>query len=122
MSIKPISFYWRNDTPSFVTWRSRLATARFSYVYSNTRWPVHWRSSSPQISSSLSLYLVRHTLLIVHFFKELISFIGSLDKCHTSVFNALISSLFGRQFLCNRGIMGYADPSAQISQTDSGSS
>ena len=21
------SFYWRNDTPSFVTWRSRLATA-----------------------------------------------------------------------------------------------
>ena len=34
--------------------------------------------------------LVRHTLLIVYFFKELISFIGSIDKCHTSVFNALI--------------------------------
>ena len=33
---------------------------------------------------------VRHTLLIVCFFKEFISFIGSLDKCHTSVFNALI--------------------------------
>ena len=27
MSITAISFYWRNDTPSFVTWRSRLATA-----------------------------------------------------------------------------------------------
>ena len=27
MSITTISFYWRNDTPSFVTWRSRLATA-----------------------------------------------------------------------------------------------
>ena len=26
MSITAISFYWRNDTPSFVTWRSRLAT------------------------------------------------------------------------------------------------
>ena len=34
--------------------------------------------------------LVRHTLLFVHFFKELVSFIASLDKCHTSVFNALI--------------------------------
>ena len=27
MSINAISFYWRNDTPSFVTWQSRLATA-----------------------------------------------------------------------------------------------
>ena len=26
MSIIAIAFYWRNDTPSFVTWRSRLAT------------------------------------------------------------------------------------------------
>ena len=34
--------------------------------------------------------LVCHKLLIVYFFKELISFIGSLDKCHTRVFNALI--------------------------------
>ena len=31
-----------------------------------------------------SAALVRHTLLIF-FFKELIFFIGSLDKCHTSV-------------------------------------
>ena len=46
----------------------------------------------PEIVSPLpcSPALVRHTLLIVYFFKELISFIGSLDKCHTSVFNALI--------------------------------
>ena len=28
MSIIAISFYGRNDTPSFVTWRRRLATAR----------------------------------------------------------------------------------------------
>ena len=27
MSITAILFYWRNDTPSFLTWRSRLATA-----------------------------------------------------------------------------------------------
>ena len=33
---------------------------------------------------------VRHTLMTVCFCKELISFIGSLDKCHTRVFNALI--------------------------------
>ena len=39
---------------------------------------------------SCSPALVRHNLLIVYFFKELTSFFGSLDKCHTSVFNALI--------------------------------
>ena len=46
----------------------------------------------PEVVSPLSCSpaLVRHTLLIVYFFKELISFIGSLDKCHTSVFNSLI--------------------------------
>ena len=39
--------------------------------------------------------LVRHTSQIVYFFKPLISFISSLDKCHTRVFNALINySLF----------------------------
>ena len=31
--------------------------------------------------------LVRHILLFVYFFKGLIPFIGSLDKCHTSVFS-----------------------------------
>ena len=107
MSITAISFYWRNDTLSFVTWRSRLATAPDTPTgISNTRSPVHWRSSSPQnkfvpeIVSPLpcSPALVCHTLLIVYFFKELISFIGSLDKCHTSVFNALIF-LWGRKCL-----------------------
>ena len=46
----------------------------------------------PKIVSPLpcSPALVRHILLVVHFFKELVSFIGSLDKCHTSVFHALI--------------------------------
>ena len=44
--------------------------------------------------SPCSPALVRHTLLIVYFFKELISFIGSLDKCHSSVFNALIYADF----------------------------
>ena len=45
----------------------------------------------PEIVSPLpcSPAFCRHTLLIVYFFKELISFIGSLDKCHASVFNAL---------------------------------
>ena len=58
------------------------------------------RSSSkkqvvPAIISPLpsSSGLVRHTLLIVYFFKEF--FIGSLDKCHTSVFNALITMNHG---------------------------
>ena len=45
---------------------------------------------SPLLSSS---GLVHHILLFVYLFKELISFIGSLDKCHTSVFNALIKYL-----------------------------
>ena len=46
----------------------------------------------PKIVSALPCLsrLVRYTLLFVYFFKELISFIGSLDKCHTSVFNTLI--------------------------------
>ena len=45
----------------------------------------------PEIVSPLPCLpaLVRHTLLIVYSFKEVISFIGSHDKCHTSVFNAL---------------------------------
>ena len=52
----------------------------------------------PQIISSLRLlvlclfrpewFVINYCLFI--FFKELVSFIGSLDKCHTSVFNALI--------------------------------
>ena len=47
----------------------------------------------PEIVSPMpcSSGLVRYILVFVYFFKELISFIGFLDKCHTSVFNALIS-------------------------------
>ena len=60
--------------------------------------PLSTDGVHPQISSSLRLLvflarssgLVRHVLLFVYFFKELISLIGSRDKCHTSVFNALI--------------------------------
>ena len=52
----------------------------------------------PKISSSLRLLvlcLVRSDLFVIQYclfilFKELISFIGFLDKYHTSVFNALI--------------------------------
>ena len=59
----------------------------------------------PQINSSLRLLglcLVRPDLLLFgDFLKKLISFIGSLNKCHTSVFNTLIfcSLLFHDQEL-----------------------
>ena len=58
--------------------------------------PMSLDGVHPQISSSLGLLvlcLVRHILPFVYFSKELISFIGSIDKCHTSVFNALIFQL-----------------------------
>ena len=116
MSITPISFYWRNDTPSFVTWRSRRATAPDTPTCIGIHGGQFTGGVSPpnqlvpEIVSPLpcSPALVRPALLIVYFFKErisllvlhkwlfiffkeLISFIGSLDKCHTSVFNALIT-------------------------------
>ena len=57
----------------------------------------------PEIVSSLpcSSELVRHILLFVYLKKKLISFIGSLDKGHTSVFNALIlySSVYSKSTL-----------------------
>ena len=51
----------------------------------------------PEIASPLpcSSKLVRHISLFVYFFKELISFLSSLDKWHTSVFNALIQLGYG---------------------------
>ena len=97
ISITAISFYWLNDTPSFVTWQSRLATAPDTL----RRMVIHGGQFTggvhpPPISSSLRLFcLVRPNLFVIitiHVFKEVISFIGSLDKWHTSVFNALISS------------------------------
>ena len=98
MSITALSFYWHNDTPRFVTWQSRLATAPdtpMCIVIQGGQFTGGYHPPNqfvPEIVSPLpcSPTLVRHTLLIVYFFKELISVIGSLDKCHTSVFNALI--------------------------------
>ena len=88
MSITAIWFYWRNDTPSFVTCRSRLATAPDTptcIVIHGGQFAagVHPPNKFvPEIVSPLpcSPALVRHTLPIVYFFKELISFISSLDK------------------------------------------
>ena len=102
MSITAISFHWRNDTPSFVTWRSRLATPPDTptcIVIHGGQFTggVHPPNQFvPETVSPLpcSIALVSHTLLIVYFFQELISFIGSLDKCHTSVFNTLIFHIF----------------------------
>ena len=111
MSLTAISFYWRNDTPSFVTWRSRLATA----PYTPTCIVIHGGQFTggdqppnqfvPETFSPVpcSPSFCRHTLLIVYFFKELISFIGSLDKCHTSVFNAfiiMVTKPFFSVFIC----------------------
>ena len=51
----------------------------------------------PEVVNSLpgSSVLVRHTLLFAFFFKELISFMGPTDKCHTWTFNALIYLVMG---------------------------
>ena len=98
MSITAISFYLRNDTASFVTWQRRLATAPDTptgIVIHGGQFTggVHPPNQFVrEIVSPLpcSPALVLHTFLIDYFFKEHISFIGSLDKCHTSVFNASI--------------------------------
>ena len=70
--ITAISFYWRNDTPSFVTWRIRLATAPDTptcIVIHGGQFTggVHPPNQFvPEIVSPLpcSPALVRHTLLI----------------------------------------------------------
>ena len=103
MSITASSFYWCNDTPRFVTWWSRLATTPDTPTCivihgGQLTGGVHSPNQFvPEIVSPLpcSPGLVCHTLLIVYFFKELISFIGCLDKCHSSVFNALIKNSEG---------------------------
>ena len=91
MSITAI--YWRNDTPSSVTGYSPdtpMCRVLHSDHFTGGVHPPN--QFVPEIVSPLpcSSAHVCHTLLIVYFFKELISFINSLDKCHTSVFNALI--------------------------------
>ena len=61
------------------------------------RHPLSPEGVHPQISSSMRLLilcLVRLHLFVIFYclfiFSKNISFIGSLDKCHTSVFKALI--------------------------------
>ena len=105
MSITAILFCWRNDTPSIFTWRCRLATAPDTPLCivihgGQFNGGVHPPNQFiPEIVCPLPCLpkLVCHTLLIVYFFKELISFIGSLDKCQTSVFNALIISFIASE-------------------------
>ena len=38
----------------------------------------------------------RSRAIMALLFKEFLSFISSLDKCHTSIFNALISTMFSK--------------------------
>ena len=63
-----MSFYWRNDTPTF----------------------CHLTEFLPEIVRPLpcSSYIT-----VCLFFREVMSFIAPLDKCHASVFNALIFSV-----------------------------
>ena len=97
-------------TPRFVTWRSRLATAPDTPTciiihggqFTGGVHPPNQFVSEIVSPLPCSPAPVRHTLLIVYFFKELISFIGSLDKCHTSVFNALI--LFSNDWNSNLSV------------------
>ena len=64
--------------------------------------PLSSEGVCPRDCKSFALFvrLVRHTLLFVYFFKELISVIGSLDKCHICVFNALIIKVTITKFIC----------------------
>ena len=51
--ITAILFYWGNDTPSFVTWRSRLATVPDTptcIVIDSGQF--HWRSQSGTLRTS----------------------------------------------------------------------
>ena len=85
MSRTVISFCWRNDTWSFVTWRSRLATAPdtptciviHSGQFTGGVHPPNQFILETVSPSPCSPTLVCHTLLIVYFFKELISVNGS---------------------------------------------
>ena len=91
-------FYWRNDTPSFFTWRRRLATAPDT----PTCIVIHGGQSTGGVHPlnqfvheivgllPSSSELVHHTFITIICFQRSNSFIGSLDKSHTRVFNALI--------------------------------
>ena len=57
---------------------------------------VHPKSVYPWVCLSFGLFvlwLVCHILLLVFFFKFLIPYIGSFDKCHTSAVIALIQKV-----------------------------
>ena len=105
-----------------INWISALMIATLSYFieiinngyivllvqwYCNLLSP-HW--VCPEMNSSLRLLvlcLFRPDLFVIHyclFFKELIPFIGSLDKCHTSVLNALIFLRFVITWDCIVGV------------------
>ena len=112
MSLTAISFYWRNDTPNFVTWRSRVATAPdiptciVIHGVQVTRGVHPPNQFVPEIVSPLpcSPALVRHTFLIIYFCKEPLSFIVSPGKCNASVFNALtLQSCYLGYFCCTKG-------------------
>ena len=96
MSISAKSFYWRNDSQSFVTWRSRLATAPDTLMCivihgSQFTGGVHPPNQFvPEIVSPLPC---SHAL-IVYFFQITYFFYRLPYKCHTSVFNALITVWF----------------------------
>ena len=102
-----ILFYWRNDTPILITWRSRLATAPDTPTcivihggqFTGGVHPPNQFVPESVSPSPCSPAFVRHTLLIVYSFKELISFISYLDKCDSNVFNALISLVLQMIFL-----------------------
>ena len=97
MSITAMSFYWRNDTTSFVTWRSRLATTPDT----PTCIVIHGgqftgRDHRPQISSSLRLLVLCHVrphMFVVHYRLFIFSknlFLPSPPVTNANVFNALI--------------------------------
>ena len=93
MSITAISFYWRNDTPSFVTWRSRLATApdtpRCIVIYGG-QFTGGFHPPNQFVPQIVSLLPCSSYITDCLFFQRTFSFIGSPDKCHSSIFNALI--------------------------------
>ena len=49
-----------------------------------------WVFRGIMMGVSGALVFHRHIVFFFFFFKLLITFIGSLEKCHTSAFNALI--------------------------------
>ena len=78
--------------------KMKISITAISFFGAMIHQPLLTDAVHPQIRSSLRLSvpcLVRPDLFVIYyclfiFSKNSFSFIGSLDKCHTSVFNALI--------------------------------